>query len=203
MNWKEIKRAENGPIAGAKIGILVEGDYFEEEIWYYCFRFREAGADLHFLSRLWGQEKLTFEGHEHKLPFVCDESFENMSDQELRSYAAVLIPSGIVSDRLRYTQDVTKVAPAVDFLRRVFGEKSVLKGIICHGMWLVSPAKDLVQDRPVTAHNNLIWDVRNMGAKYVDQDIVVNDDLVTGRTGEHCHFFAAKVIELVAERRKR
>jgi protease I len=39
-----------------------------------------------------------------------------------------------------------------------------------------------------------------MGAEYVDEDVVVDGDLVTGRTGGHCHLFAKKIIELLEER---
>jgi protease I len=187
-------------LQGKKIAVLMESDFFEHEIWYYHFRFAEEGAEVHFLTRLWGQPSLTFKGHEYHAPFNCNESFEGMDDATLRSYSAIIVPSGIVSDRLRYTEDVNRVAPAVEFIKRAFAEKSVLKGIICHGMWLVAPAPELVRGRPVVAHNNLIGDVRNMGAVYTNQDVVVDGDLVTGRTGEHCHLFANKIIELIAER---
>ena len=45
---------------GKKIGILIESDFFEKEIFYYEHRFAEAGIELHWLSRLWGQPSLTF-----------------------------------------------------------------------------------------------------------------------------------------------
>ena len=77
---------------------------------------------MHFLTRLWGQERLTFAGHEWKVPFEVDESFEDMDDETLRSYAAVIVPSGMVSDRLRYTEDVAKLPPATEFIRRAFAE---------------------------------------------------------------------------------
>jgi protease I len=187
-------------LKGKKIGILIETDFFEHEIFYYHFRFPEEGADIHFLTRLWGQPSLTFKGHEYHVPFTCHDSFENMDDATLRSYSAIIVPSGIVADRLRYTEDVNKTPPAVDFLKRAFAEKNVIKGIICHGMWLVAPAPELVRGRPVVAHNNLLGDVRNMGAIYTDEDVVVDGDLVTGRTGEHCHLFARTIIDLIAER---
>ncbi len=76
----------------------------------------------------------------------------------------------------------------------------MLKGIICHGMWLVAPTPELVRGRPVVAHINLLGDVRNMGAIYTDQDVVVDGDLVTARSGSHCHLFAHKIIELLAEK---
>jgi len=57
----------------------------------------------------------------------------------------------------------------------------------------------IVQGRLVTCHNNLHGDVVNMGAIYTDQDVVVDGDLVTGRSGAHCHLFAKKIIEMLAE----
>jgi protease I len=99
---------------------------------------------------------------------------------------------------MRYTEDINKLPPATEFLKRAFAEKSILKGIICHGMWLVAPAPALVQGRRVVAHNNLLGDVKNMGA-ITDEDVVVDGDLLTARTGGHCHLFARTIIELLSE----
>ncbi|MBD2338734.1 DJ-1/PfpI family protein [Calothrix sp. FACHB-156] len=187
-------------LKGKKIGILIESDFYEHEIWYYNYRFPEEGAELHFLSRLWGQSYLTFKGHEYHAPFECHKSFETIDDEELKSYAAIIVPSAMVSDRLRYTEDVTQLPPACEFLQRAFADKNILKGIICHGMWLVSPVPELVKGRPVTCHNNLHGDVVNMGAIYTNEDVVVDGDLVTGRSGGHAHLFAKKIIEILAER---
>ncbi len=154
--------------------------------------------ELHFLSRLWGQTSITFKGHEYQIPFECTESFENMPDEEVRSYSAMIIPSGMVADRLRYTEDVDKLPPATVFLKRVFAEKGIIKGIICHGMWLVAPSAELVRGRRVVVHNNLIGDARAYGAVYVNEDVVVDGDLVTARSGGHCHQFARKIIEMLS-----
>lgn len=186
-------------LKGKKIGVLFEADYFENEIFYYKFRFPEEGAELHFLSRLWGQPSITFHGHEYKAPMECRESFEGMSDEELRSYDAIIVPSGMVSDRLRYTEDVEKIPPATEFLKRAFAEKSILKGIICHGLWLVAPATELVRGRPLVCHNNLIGDAKAYGAIYTNEDVVVDGDLVTGRSGGHANVFAKKIIEMLSE----
>jgi protease I len=191
-------------LKGKKIGILIEGDYYEPEIWYYRHRFAEEDLELHFLTRMWGQTSEAmaagFKGHEYKIPFDGYlESFEEMDDQTLRSYSAIIVPSGMVSDRLRYTEDVNKLSPATTFIKRAFAEKGILKGILCHGMWLVASAPELVRGRRIVVHNNLIGDARNMGAIYTDQDVVVDGDLVTGRTGNHCHLFARKIIDLLYE----
>jgi protease I len=185
-------------LKGKKVGVLIESDFYEKEIFYYEHRFPEEGIELHFLTRLWGQPYIMFKGHEEHYPFECRESFENMDDATLRSFSAIIVPSGIVSDRLRYTDDPNKMSPATEFLKRAFAEKSILKGIICHGMWLVAPAPELVKGRRVTVHNNLIGDAKAYGAIYADEDVVVDGDLVTARTGGHCHLFARRIIDLLA-----
>lgn len=184
-------------LEGKKIGILLESDFAEYEIFFYQHFFPSEGADLHFLSRMWGQKSLSFQGHEWKVPFECHESFENMDDATLRSYAAIIVPGGQVSDRLRYTEDMNQLSPATAFLKRAFAESGIIKGINCHGMWLISSAPELVRGRPVVGHINLLGDIRNMGAIYTDQDVVVDGDLVTGRSAGHCGPFAQTIVEIL------
>lgn len=185
-------------IAGNKIAVLLESDFYEKEIFYYQLRFAEEGAKVHFLTRLWGQSRITFHGHEFKVPMDCDESFESMSDDELRSYSAIIVPAGMVADRLRYTEDVRQLPPATAFMKRAFAEEKIIKGIICHGMWLMAPAAEIIKGRKAVVHNNLVGDARCYGLEYVDQDVVVDGDLVTARTGGHCHLFARKIIDILA-----
>lgn len=189
----------DGQLAGRKLAVLMESDFYEPEISYYQRRFAEEGAEVHFLTRLWDQPAITFYGHEERTPFTVTESFEGLGDDELRGFAAVIVPSGMVADRLRYTEDVAQLAPATEFLRRAFAEPAVLKGIICHGLWLAASIPETVRGRPLVCHNNLYGDARNMGARYVDADVVVDGDLVTGRTGQHHHLFARRIIDLLAD----
>jgi protease I len=191
---------EGGQLTGRRIAILMETDYVEPEIHYYERRFAEEGATVEYLTRLWGNDSITFVGHEYHLPFTVDGDLEAVDDERLSGYDALIVPSGMVSDRLRYSEDVRTLAPAVQLLRRAFDTPSVLKGIICHGMWLVSPIAEVVAGRRVTCHNNLVGDVNNMGAVYTDQDVVVDGDLVTGRSADACHLFARTLIDLVAAR---
>lgn len=181
-----------------KIGILIETDFYYKEISYYQLRFEEAGIEVEFLTRLWGNEKLKFYDHDYKtVPIEVSKSFENMSDEELKSYSAIIVPSGMVADRLRYTEDVNKLAPACEFMKRIFAEKSIIKGIICHGLWIMSPVCELIKGRNVTVSNNLISDAKNMEANYINEDLVVDDDLVTARIGDKCNIFSSKIIEMI------
>jgi protease I len=194
----ESSPTSSGALAGKRIAVLMESDFYEPEILYYKSRFAEEGAAVDFLSKLWDQPGITFRGHEHQMPFYVDQSFENMSDETLRSYAAVIVPSGIVSDRLRYTPDVRTPASAVQFVRRAFAEPGIVKGVICHGLWLLAWAPDLVRGRRLTTHNNLYADAQNMGAVYTDADVVEDGDLITGRTGAHHAAFARAIINRLA-----
>lgn len=189
-------------LTGHKIAVLMESDFYEPEILYYRHRFPEEGAEIHFLSRLWGEPRQTFTGHEHRMPFTVTQSFEDVDEFALKEFSAVIVPSGMVADRLRYTEDPRRLPPAALFLRRAFADPAIVKGIICHGMWLVAPAPELVRGRRAVVHNNLLGDARNMGVEYVDSDVVVDGDLVTGRTGGHAHLFAREIIEQVVARSK-
>ena len=177
--------------------ILMESDYYEHEIWYYMSRFAESGVKARFVSRLWGQSAITFKGHEHVAPFECRESFETITDAELDQVSAVIVPSGYVSDRLRYTEDLAKLPPATAFLERAFQRPNVIKGIICHGLWLVAPLPSLVKGRKLTCHPNLHGDALAYGAQFVDQDVVEDGDLITARTGNHAHLLARAILQRI------
>ncbi len=176
-----------------KVGVLIESDFYEPEIEYYSKCFKDVGLEVHFLTRLWGNAELTFKGHEERKLFKCNESFERVN---LKEYAAIIVPAGMVADRLRYTENVNKLPPACEFLKKCFADKQIIKGIICHGAWLMAPISDLVRGRKMTVHNNLLGDAKLMGIDYVDEDVVVDGDLVSGRTGGDHVQFAQKIIAL-------
>ncbi|KPI02573.1 ThiJ/PfpI domain-containing protein [Actinobacteria bacterium OK074] len=185
-------------LAGRRIGILIESDFVEDEIAYYRKRFAEEDIEVVLLTRLWGQESLTFTGHEHQATLDVNGDLEQLDYGELHQFSALVVPSGMVADRLRYSEDLQQAAPAVALMRRAFRIPSLLKAFSCHGLSLLSAAPELVGDREVTCHNNLVGDVRNMGARYLDQDIVIDRDLITSRTVEERHLLARAVIETLA-----
>lgn len=192
--------SEFAPMPAPKIAILIESDFYEHEIWYYHYRFLEAGYDAQFVTRLWGNDAITFKGHEYSAPFECHGNLEALDDKTLDDYAALIVPSGIVSDRLRYTEDLTRVPPASDLLKRAFAKPNLLKGIICHGLWLAAPVVEVVRGRRLTCHPNLHGDAIAYGAQFVDEDVVVDGDLVTARTGGHAHLLASTLIKMIDAR---
>lgn len=188
-------------MAPPKIAILIESDFYEHEIWYYHYRFLEAGYDARFVSRLWGNPSITFTGHEYRAPFECSDDLEQLDDAALDGLAALIVPSGMVSDRLRYTEDLTQLPPASALLERAFARPGLLKGMICHSLWLAAPVVRVVRGRRLTCHPNLHGDAIAYGAEFVDEDVVVDGDLVTARTGGHAHLLAATLIRMIEAKR--
>ena len=177
----------------------MESDFYEDEIFYYKHRFPEEGIDIHLLTRLWGQERLTFHGHEYRAPFEV----ERIVRGHVRRGASVVcrdhrpLGHGVRPAALHGGRHQAPAGHRVPRAGRS-PRRTIVKGIICHGMWLVAPLPELVRGRPVVAHNNLHGDVVNMGAIYTDQDVVIDGDLVTGRTGGHRHLFARAIIDAIA-----
>lgn len=183
-----------------KVAILLESDFYEHEIWYYHYRFQEDGIDARFVTRLWGQDAITFKGHEYHAPFECSGDLEALDDAALDTLDALIVPSGMVSDRLRYTEDLSQLPPATRLLQRAFARPNLIKGIICHGLWLCAPDTAMIKGRRLTCHPNLHGDARAYGAQFVDEDLVVDGDLVTARTGNHAHLLARQIIDTINAR---
>lgn len=178
-----------------RIAVLLENRFIDQEIIYYQNRFGEEGIEVDFLTRLWGQASLTFTGMELGMSMVVDKSLEGISDQGLRAYRAIIVPAGYVADMLRYSETPGGIAPAVDFVRRAMAAEGVLTCAICHSLWIFDPVPEVIAGRRVTCHNNIHGSVTNAGAKYVDEDVVIDNDLITVRTGGMFAKLARTLIE--------
>ena len=105
-----------------------------------------------------------------------------------------LLPGGVRNpDQLR--QD----ASAVEFVRAFFDAHKPV-GAICHGPWLLAEA-DVLNGRTITSYPSLRTDLSNAGAEWVDEEVVVDQGLVTSRNPDDLPAFCAKVIEEFAEGR--
>lgn len=186
-----------------KIGILLENRFIDREIEYYRSRFQEEGMEVVFLTRLWGQQKLTFQGIDLGRKIDVATSFEDLSERELEDFAAVIVPAGFVADFLLYAEQPDDISPACLFLSRIMKRKDILKGFICHALWLSAPVKECFRGRKVTCHNNIISHVKNAEMVYVDQRVVVDDDLITARTGDDYMAFVNTLLDAMDYKIKR
>jgi protease I len=107
-------------------------------------------------------------------------------------YDGVVLPGGVANpDELR-TEEA-----AVDFLKQIFSSGKPV-GVICHGPWTLVDA-DLVRGRKLTSWPSLKTDIRNAGGEWVDEEVVVDEGLVSSRKPDDLPAFCAKIVEEFAE----
>jgi protease I len=107
-------------------------------------------------------------------------------------YDGLILPGGTVNaDKLRASDDV------VSFVQRIFKDGKPV-GVICHGPWTLVEA-DLVRDRTLTSWPSLRTDIRNAGGNWVDEEVVVDQGLVTSRKPDDLPAFCDKIVEEFAE----
>jgi protease I len=115
-----------------------------------------------------------------------------VGDADAAEYDGLVLPGGVANpDQLR-----TKVE-AVEFVRAFF-DASKPVGVICHGPWTLIEA-DVVSGRTVTSWPSLKTDLRNAGAEWVDEEVHVDEGLVTSRKPDDIPAFNSKIIEEFAE----
>jgi len=151
---------------------------------------RNAGAEVDIVSLETGEIEM-WQHFDKGDKITADRAVSDVSSSD---YDGLVLPGGVANpDQLRVDED------AVKFVRGFF-EQGKPVGVICHGPWLLAEA-DVVRGRKVTSWPSLQTDLRNAGAEWVDQEVVVDSGLVTSRKPDDLPAFCAKLVEELAEGR--
>jgi protease I len=111
-----------------------------------------------------------------------------VGDASADDYDGLVLPGGVANpDNLRTHPE------AVAFVRDFFSAGKPV-GVICHGPWTLIEA-DVVKGRKLTSWPSLQTDLRNAGAEWVDEEVVVDNGLVTSRKPDDLDAFNAKIVE--------
>lgn len=200
-------------LAGKKIAVLVESEFIPEEIEAYQQRFPEIGATVHFMSRLWNQPSVRFLSdviEEGKTPATLEVSID-FQDVDINDYAAVVMAANYTSIRLRYFEpppgtpicpEQVRTSPAVQFYAQAMTNSKIIKGALCHGLWILTPMPELLKGRRVICHEVVLADIANTGAVYIPPDVnnkgvVVDRDLVTGRSKNEVYLFIDAIAQQI------
>jgi protease I len=147
----------------------------------------EAGAEVHLLAPEAGQVQ-AFDHLDRGDTFEA----EAVGEADAADFDGIVLPGGVANpDQLR-----TKTE-AIDFIRSFF-EAGKPVGVICHGPWTLIEA-DVVRGRTLTSWPSLQTDLRNAGAVWVDEEVHVDQGLVSSRKPDDIEAFNAKLVEELAE----
>jgi protease I len=176
---------------GKKIAFLVAQEGIEEvELTEPWKAVEQAGATPELVAPEKGEVQ-AFNHLDKGSTFTVDKTLAEASPAD---YDGVVLPGGVANpDQLRTEQD------AIDFLQSFFSEGKPV-GVICHGPWTLVEA-DLVRDRTITSWPSLQTDIRNAGGRWVDEEVVVDEGLVSSRNPDDLPAFCAKIVEEFAEGR--
>jgi protease I len=166
-------------LAGKRIAILVEDLYNEFEFWYPYYRMKEAGAMVTVVGN--GAKEYHSKNH---LPAPGGVSAETVT---FADFDGVIVPGGYAPDRMRRSQ------PMLKFVRDCFQGGKVVAAI-CHAGWVLVSA-GILKGKTATCVSSIKDDVANAGAKYVDQEVVRDGNLITSRTPDDLPAFCRAIIQ--------
>ncbi len=179
-----------GKLDGKRIAFLATDGVEQIELIEPRKAVEAEGAEVDLISLKQGE----FQGFEHLdkgQAFTADKA---VADANADDYDAIVLPGGVANpDFLRSDRD------AVRFVRS-FVEAKKPVGAICHGPWTLVEA-DVIKGRTLTSWPSLRTDIRNAGATWVDEEVHVDQGLVTSRKPDDLPAFCAKIVEEVAEGR--
>ncbi|WP_449278442.1 type 1 glutamine amidotransferase domain-containing protein [Leucobacter sp. GX24907] len=171
-------------LADKRVAILATDGFEDSELTSPLGALREHGATVAIVSTETGSIAGK-NGHEAQVDITT-------SRADAGDYDALVLPGGVSNgDKIRLDDD------AVAFTRAFFEQHKPVAAI-CHGGWILADA-DVLQGRTVTSYPSLRTDLRNAGAEWVDEEVVVDQGLVTSRTPDDLPAFNAKLIEEIAE----
>lgn len=177
----------HGRLAGKTIAILATDGFEQVELLEPRRAFEREGAKTVVVSPKQGE----IQGFKHHDRGDCVPVDVQLSAADPTRFDGLLLPGGALNpDALR------AIPEAVQFVK-AFAKSHKPIAAICHGPWTLVEA-DLVRGRSVTSWPSIKTDLTNAGAKWVDQEVVVDGDLVTSRRPSDIPAFSEKAIEAFA-----
>ena len=177
-----------GKLDGKKVAALFTDGVEQVELEKPVDGLKGEGADVEFVTLEPGEVQ-AFNHLDQGDKIQVDKA---VKDADASDYDALLLPGGVANpDFLRADDD------AVSFVR-AFVEQSKPIGAICHGPWTLVEA-DVLKGRTITSWPSLQTDIRNAGGNWVDEEVHVDEGLVTSRNPDDLPAFTEKIVEEFCE----
>lgn len=171
-------------IKEAKILIMATDGFEQSELFTPLEKLKAAGATVQIASPKKGEIKgwdKTDWGKSAKVDLEIDEV-------DADDFDALVLPGGQINpDVLRINEKAVELV--LDFL-----DSEKIVAAICHAPWLLVEA-DAVEGRTLTSWPSVKTDIENAGGDWVDEEVVVDDNIITSRSPKDLDAFVAKIIE--------
>jgi protease I len=152
----------------ATIAVIITDMFEDSEYLQPVAAFAAAGHTIVTVGLTAGA---VVKGKKEQSPVTVDKAISEVTPD---TFAALLIPGGYSPDKLRADER------AVNFVREfVTSGKPVFS--ICHGPQLLITA-DVLRGRTLTGWKSIVQDIKNAGATYIDQEVVIDGNLISSRS---------------------
>jgi protease I len=176
------------PLEGKKVAILVTNGFEQVELTGPKEALEKAGAETEIVSPA-GETVRGWEESKWGKTFKVDVPLRRA---KASNYDALLLPGGVMNpDKLRLEPK------AIEFIRTFFDESKPVAAI-CHGPWTLIDA-GVARGRRMTSYPSIKTDLKNAGVEWVDEQVVVDNGLVTSRKPADIPAFNRKMIEEFGE----
>jgi protease I len=167
-------------LKGKTVGVLVEQQYQELEVWYPYYRLKEAGASVVMVGPEAGKSYPSKLGYPAKSEMAA-------KDVSVSIFDGLIIPGGFAPDYFRRDK------PTIQLVKDMFARGKVVAAI-CHGPWLLCSTPAL-KGKKATCFFAIKDDVINAGGNYVDEETVVDGNLITARKPDDLPAFMTAIIK--------
>lgn len=178
-----------GQLSNRTIAVLSENGFEETELTSPVQRLKEEGATVHIISSKSGKIQAMKGDHQWTIEVEVNKTISEASPDD---YNGLLIPGGVLNpDALRKNDD------AIAFVKSFFAAGKPVAAI-CHGPQVLITA-EVVSGRKLTSTKTIKIDLINAGADWYDEEVIVDQGLVTSRSPADLPAFNDKIVEEFAE----
>ncbi|MFP4386709.1 MAG: type 1 glutamine amidotransferase domain-containing protein [Alphaproteobacteria bacterium] len=172
------------PLEGKKIAFLATHGFEQSELTEPMIHIKNAGGRAELVSIGLG----LIQGENQGDPATVYKIDKDVHDVSAIEYDGLVLPGGVQNpDDLRMDER------AIQFVREFFEQHKPVAAI-CHGPWMLVEA-DVVNGRTLTSWRSLKTDIENAGGKWIDEEVVVDNGLVTSRSPDDLQAFCDKLVE--------
>ncbi|MGD2168810.1 MAG: type 1 glutamine amidotransferase domain-containing protein [Chlamydiota bacterium] len=165
-----------------KVLILIHDIYEDLELWYPKIRLEEARIETVVAAP---EKHKTYKG-KHGYPCSADIA---INEVHTKNYSGLLIPGGYAPDKLRRDPKVLEIV-------NEFHKDKKPIAFICHAGWVLISAK-ILQNKKVTSVAAIKDDIINAGAQFLDEPLVIDENLISSRTPKDLPVFAKALVEMI------